>query len=257
MMQFVEGADVLYHCAGEIRDATRMEATHVEGTRRLIEAAAGKVGRWIQLSSVGAYGRYSEGIVTEETEPNPRGVYETTKVKSDSLVEAAGAGGAFSHAILRPSNVYGGEMANRSLFGLIAMVQRGWFFFIGQPGASANYIHVDNVVEGLIRCGTMSSAQGGIYNLSDYCTMEEFVAIIAGALGANVPRARLPESPVRLLARCCEKFPGFPLTEARVDALTSRTIYLTDKIERELGYRHVVSMQDGLIELVESWGRQV
>lgn len=255
LLPFVEDVDVIYHCAGEIRDTACMQAVHVEGTRKLIAAAAGKVGRWVQLSSVGAYGKHREGTVTEETALNPGGVYEVTKAKSDALVEAAGRGGAFSYVILRPSNVYAEEMTNRSLFSLIAMVQRGWFFFIGKPGAQANYIHVDNVVEALLLCGTSPQA-GGVYNLSDQCSMEEFIAAIAGALGKDVPLMRLPETPVRLLARWAEKLPGVPLSEARVDALTSGVIYSTTKIERELGYRHIFSIKEGVAWLTRLWLRE-
>lgn len=250
---FVDGADVLYHCAGEIRDITRMEAVHVQGTRNLIDAASGRIGRWVQLSSVGAYGQRRKGAITEETPLNPCGIYEETKVQSDALVDAAAAHGAFPHVILRPSNVYGAEMTNQSLFGLISMIQRGLLFFIGKPGASANYIHVDNVVEALVMCGTMPSASGRVYNLSDYRNMEQFIATIAAALGKDAPRMRLPEAAVRMLAKLLGNIPGMPLTAARVDALTSRTIYPTEKIERELGYRHLVTMEEGLSELVAAW----
>jgi hypothetical protein len=70
-------------------------------------------------------------------------------------------------------------------------------------------------------------------------------------------RLRLPEWPMRLSSRLLGKFPKFPLTEARIDALTGRAIYSSGKIERELGYRHIVSMEMGLSELVQSWQRHI
>lgn len=251
LLPFVEDADILYHCAGEIRDEGRMRAAHIEGTANLVGVATGRIGRWVQLSSVGAYGKRRDGVVTEQTELHPCGLYETSKVESDLIVGTAASSGAFEFAILRPSNVYGAEMSNQSLFGLIAMIQRGWFFFIGAPGASANYIHVDNVVEALVLCGSHPAANRQLYNLSDYCPMEQFVAMIAGALGKPAPHTRLPEFPVRLATKLFSAIPGFPLTEARVDALTGRSIYSNDKIEREIGYRHIVSMDAGLREMVE------
>lgn len=253
LRSFADGADILYHCAGEIRDEARMHAVHVAGTQHLIDAASGRIGRWVQLSSVGAYGRQREGVVTEQTAPHPLGIYEVTKVMSDELVSAASHGGAFEHAVLRPSNVYGAEMSNQSLFGLINMIRRGRFFFIGAPGASANYIHVDNVVEALMLCGTKPEANGRLFNLSDHRTLETLVAVIADALGTPAPRLRLPEWSVRLPAKLLGGIPGFPLTESRVDALTGRAIYSTASIEQVLGYRHAVSMEDGLKELVLSW----
>lgn len=253
----LDGVDVVYHCAGQLKDSHAMRALHVDATRKLAEAASGRVAHWVQLSSVGVYGPVTAGTVTENTVSNPVGEYEITKTESDQIVVDAAHQGGFSYSLLRPSNVFGAGMTNQSLFGLTSMIQRGLFFYIGKPGASANYVHVDDVVEGLLRCGTMPAAHGKTYNLSDHCTMEQFVAVIAQALGKDAPHMRLPEAPVRLLARWAGRLPGFPLTEARVDALTNRAIYSNSKIERELGYRHVISMQQGLLELVDAWKRKV
>jgi len=253
LQTFVDGADVLYHCAGEIRDPLLMESVHVVGTHRLIEAATDRIGCWVQLSSTGAYGQQREGIITELTQLNPRGIYEVTKVQSDALVKEASSSGAFQHVILRPSIVYGAAMPNQSLYNMISMIERGWFFFIGKSGASANYIHVDNVVEALVLCSKAHQAIGQVYNLSDHCTLEYFVANIAKLLGCSAPRTRLPELSVRMLTKLFGRIPGVPLTGTRVDALTNSAVYSNEKIEQELGYRHLLSMEDGLNDLVSYW----
>lgn len=250
---FVDGADVLYHCAGEIRDESRMEAVHVAGTRHLSEAATGTINRWVQLSSVGVYGAVASGIVTEDSPLNPVGQYEITKAQSDAIVIDAANKGAFGYSILRPSNVYGSDMSNQSLFNLITMIDRGLFFYIGKQGASANYIHVDNVVEALFNCATLNSANGKIYNLSDHCTLEHFVNIISSLLGRSAPQLRIPVSFANFTARFFSRLPFFPLTQSRVRALTNHSIYPITRIKNELGYRHIVSIEKGLFELVEAY----
>lgn len=253
LSSILNGVDVLYHCAGQIRDVRTMRALHIDATRRLVKAAAGRVRRWVQLSSVGVYGPVFEGTVTENSALAPKGEYEITKSESDLIVIEAARKGGFEYSILRPSNVYGVGMTNQSLYGLIAMVRRKLFFFIGKPGALANYIHVDNVAEALMSCGTMPQADSQVFNLSDCRTMEQFISIIAESLGQSVPRARVPEFLVRSPAKVLKSLPGFPLTGARVDALTGCATYSTEKIERKLGYRHRVSMEKGLQELVGYW----
>lgn len=253
LIPFVDGIDVLYHCAGEIKNQTKMYSVNVKGTENLCLAANRRIEHWVQLSSVGAYGPQYSGIVTEETPLNPVGIYEKTKTKSDQLVMNAAKEGIFTYSILRPSNVFGPSMTNQSLFQMIAMINKGLLFFIGKPGASANYIHVDNVVEGLVQCGKKDVARGQIYNLSDYRTIEEFVAIIADELRKPVPKLRLPEMPVRWVARLCERLPHFPLTESRVNALTNRSVYSIERIQQELGYVHQFSMEDGLRQMVKAW----
>lgn len=251
---FTDGADVLYHCAGEILDESRMEAVHVEGTKRLTDAASGRIGRWVQLSSTGAYGQKREGTVTEKTELNPSGTYEVTKVKADRLVEAASSQGAFEYVILRPSIVYGAGMPNQSLYGLIRMIERGWFFYIGRPEtANANYIHVDNVVKAMNLCGKSPTALGQAFVLSDHRSLEQFVNHIAYLLGTNRPKVRLPEWQVRFLVKLFGNIPSLPLTQTRIDALTTSVVYSSEHIERQIGYVHNVSMEEGLGELVRYW----
>jgi nucleoside-diphosphate-sugar epimerase len=154
---FCDGADVLFHCAGDYRDDSRMAALHVSGTQRLLQAARGRVGpplHWVQLSSVGAYGPHRDGIVTEDSPLAPVGPYETTKTESDRLVLAEVAAGRLVATLLRPSTVFGPSMPNQSVFQLIGAIDRGRFFFIGPPGASANYISFAGVVEALLLCAS-------------------------------------------------------------------------------------------------------
>lgn len=250
---FVAGADVVYHCAGEVQDPSRMHAVHVGGTDALLRAAAGRIGRWVQLSSVGVYGVHSSGVVTEETTPSPVGVYEVTKAEADARVIAAGERGEIEFAILRPSIVFGGTMRNRSLFQLISLISAGRFFFIGRPGASANYVHVRCVVEALLRCATRPAARNRVYNLSDWRSMEAWVGAISAGLGRPAPRVRVPEWVVRRAVAWLGWLPRLPLTGARVDALVNRSRYSVDRIRAELDYEHPVSMEEGIGELVLAW----
>ena len=249
---FVQGADVLYHCAAELRDASAMEKTNVTGTANLLRAATGEIGRWVQLSSTGIYGAVRHGEVREDAEIRPGNAYERSKAAADALVLAAAE--KLSCVLLRPSNVYGADMPNQSLFQLIRMIDKGLFFFIGPRGATVNYVHVENVVDALLACAHATlPANGRAYIVSDHRPLEAFAGIIAEHLGKPTPRMRLPELPVRALAAACGWLPGVPLKTSRIDALTNRTVYCTDRIEAELGFSNLLSMEAGLAELVRVW----
>lgn len=112
---------------------------------------------------------------------------------------------------------------------------------------------MDNVVEGLVRCGKLPAAKGQIYNLSDHRTIEDFVSVIADELRKPAPRLRLPEMPVRWVTRLCERLQHFPLTESRVKALTNRSVYSIGRIQHELEYTHQIFMENGLRQLVKVW----
>lgn len=249
---FFAGIDVFYHCAAELKDAPRMQATNVEGTRQLASAATGHIRRWVQLSSVGVFGPVRAGEVTEESSFAPSNPYEVSKLAADRLVEEAAARGAFELVTLRPSIVFGASMPNRSLAQLAQAVRRGLFFYVGAPGASANYVHVDGVVDALVRCARTPAAAGRSYVLSDYLPVESFIGAMADALNVRAPRRRVPEWVVRGLARATSRLPKNPLTEGRVDALTTRVTYPSRRIAAELGYVHPVSLVDGIAELVRA-----
>lgn len=243
---FFNNADILYHCAAELRNEAQMVQVNVDGTHRLTQAAAGKIGRWVQLSSVGVYGPHRDGVITEASAVAPHNIYEHSKAEADYIVAEAGSSGAFATVILRPSIVFGPNMPNRSLFQLARMIQRGWFRLVGPPGASANYIYVDNVIDALDICAHHPAAAGGVFNLSDYRTLEVFVATIASCLGVPAPTGRVPEGLLRGVASLLQWIPGSPLTTSRVDALTVHSRYPSDLLEQRLGYHHRLTMEEAL-----------
>jgi nucleoside-diphosphate-sugar epimerase len=257
LRRFADGADVLYHCAAELHNSAEMVRTNVQGTQNLAVAANGVVGRWVQLSSTGIYHRIAKGPIDENALIMPANPYESSKAAADRLLSEAIGHSAICHTIVRPSNIYGIDMGNQSLFQLIRMIDRGRFFFIGRPGATMNYIHVENIVDALVLCGTTQCPVAGReYIVSDHRTIEEFVQIIAATLGTRLPRFRLPEKLVRIGCKFGKVIPGFPLSPSRIDALTGRVTYCTGRIQNELGYKQTVSMEAGIAELVREYKRR-
>ncbi len=229
-----------------------MVETNVLGTKNLVNLAVGRVKRFVLLSSTGVYGAVSDTMVTEETQPTPNNPYEISKLEADKIARQIAITNGLSLVIIRPSNIYGNTMTNQSLFGLIKAVQRNLFFFMGPKGAIANYIHVDNVIHALVLAGSANHiTNASIYNVSDHCTVEELIGYIAAALNKECPRIRLPLSLVRMLATVLQKSKKSPLTNSRVDALTSKTIYNADKIKLELGYQHEISIEQGIKDLTQ------
>lgn len=234
----------VFHCAGEIKDESRMEAVHVDGTARLLDAVAGRPStmalRWVHVSSVGAYGpprKATERRVIDETSPEaPVGTYEQTKTASDALLRHASGHSGLTSTLLRPTAVIGAAMPNNSVRALIAMIRRGWFVYPGPADAIANYVHVDDVVEALLVCGDHPRAAGETFIVSSDCPWTALVSEVASALGVAPPAWRLPHGLVSAGARVGGAL-GAPLTVSRVNALAGRTAYSSAKIERMLGFR--------------------
>ncbi|MGL4604016.1 MAG: NAD-dependent epimerase/dehydratase family protein [Iodobacter sp.] len=249
LASFLNDCDVLFHCAGEIKNPLNMRALHVDGTKRLIDAAekatklTDKKIHWIQLSSVGAYGPDQRAIknvprvVIESTPPNPSGEYETTKTESDNAVIEAAEQGAFSYTIIRPSNVFGKGMPNQSIRSMISIIKKGLFFYIGKNDAISTYIHVDDVVDCLLMCCVNEKAKGQIFNISNDCKQDDFVNAIADHANVSRPKIRLPEWLVRTLVATLGRVTHLPLTNDRINALRTKTTYPAEKIEQLLGIK--------------------
>lgn len=254
-----DGVGCVFHCAGELRNADRMRAVHVDGTERMLRALAGRRDHadvhWVQLSSVGAYGPPRPPAVprdvTEETAENPSGSYEVTKTQSDELIRQAGDQRITSYTIVRPSAVIGKGMANASLPGLISLVRRGLFVHVGSDGALANYVHVDDVVRALLACAREPRAKGETFNVSSDCRWTELIERIATVAGVRAPRRRIPAALARAVALVAAPVPFIPLSPARIDILTNRTRYSTGKIRSRLGFEFARPLPAAVDEIVE------
>lgn len=247
---FVQGVHVLINVAAELSNPHSMNTTNVEGPKRLLLAAqdAG-VDRWLQLSSVGAYGPLQQGIVTEQTHESPTGSYEISKTVFDEYLRSATKQGGTSSTILRPSIVYGQGMRNQSLSQLVRMLNRGIFAFIGPAGASANYVHVSDVVGSIMLAIESPLAANETFIVSDWATIECMVGALAQGLNINPPDLRLSKSFVDFAVSCLGWLPRCPLTKGRVSALTSTARYSTEKIENTLGWRRKVPVDLGMRDL--------
>lgn len=101
---FLEGADLLFHCAAELRDKEKMWQVNVQGTELLVaQARKVKPDYFCLLSSAGVVGETDQLLVDEGTPCNPQNEYEKSKLASEGIVTAGMD--ACRVVILRPTNV--------------------------------------------------------------------------------------------------------------------------------------------------------
>ena len=245
---FFENIDIFYNCLGETVNESLMQKVNVEYTKLFISLCLKQnVKKWVQLSSVGAYGLIDRGIIDEETNENPINLYEKTKTEADRLVKESG----LSYVILRPSIVFGKKMRNQSIFKLIRAISHKSFFYIGKRGAILNYVHVEDVVKALILCGQSVKSHGKIYILSQNIYLEELVENILKKIDKRRSFIRLPKSLVKVVAFLISFYKYAPITFSRINALTSFSKYDSNKIRNELKFNFNDSLISQLISLID------
>ena len=262
LKEFLSGANVLYHCAGEIKNETKMHALHVEGTQRLLDAVQEHIRttqqafHWVQLSSVGAYGpplhrARQQRTVTEDSPTHPVGTYEVTKTQSDELVmRLAATEPLFSYSILRPSIVIADNMPNGSVRALASMMRKGLFFYIGSRSSIANYVHLNDVIDALLLCGSDNRARGQIFNLSNDCLWTDIVKMVRNNANKLSSGFCVPELPLRCVVAMTPKFVKSPLSMDRIDALVRHTSYPTNKLKQVLGFEPKVDIPTAINKMV-------
>lgn len=141
---FIQGATLLFHCAGEVHDPQKMWQVNVQGTENLLKAARESSIRYFcHISSAGVIGNAAATLISEETEPSPRTLYESSKWASEQLV-MQGLGENISVVVLRPTVVVDetrpGPVYLAMQDGLLARLKR-WI----KGGECAYMVHAEDV----------------------------------------------------------------------------------------------------------------
>jgi nucleoside-diphosphate-sugar epimerase len=120
-------------------------------------------------------------------------------------------------------------------------------------------IYIDDLVDGVLLCGTRDEALGNIYILTgaEPTTLNQLVRIIAEALGVRPPWVRFPVGPVYTAGLFCEllfKPLGLtpPLYRRRVDFFRKTRWFDISKAKTELGFRPKTELRTG-IKLTADW----
>ena len=256
LRQAAKGVDVVYHIAALFRpeNVSRrdMWAINVQGTQDLLDASieAG-VGRFVHCSTVGVHGDIKHPPANEETPYGPGDYYQESKTEGERVVLSYMADNRLPVVVFRPGGIYGPR--DLRFLKLIRAIQKGRFVMLGSGGVAYQMIYIDDLVEGIFRCGTRKEAVGNVYILTgeEPTTLNRLVATIAEVLKVQPPRLRFPVTPVYLAGYLCElifKPMGIhpPLYRRRVDFFRKTRAFDISKARRELDFLPRTEMKTGL-----------
>lgn len=238
------GCDGVVHLAAAQHEAHRDDAyfqrVNVEGTTRLLQAAADSgVRRFVYGSTIGIYGGCTGARLDETSPADPGNVYTLTKLQAEAVVR--GCKRIPEPTVMRIAETYGpGDLRLLKLF---RAIKRGRFLMIGTGHNRHALVHVDDVARGLLLGVTRAEAAGDTFVLAagDDLTTHEMVEAIAAAVGRAVPRFRLPFWPFLLAATAVDKVLkplGFelPLHRRSLDFFDKSFVLSIGKATTRLGY---------------------
>ncbi len=258
------GVDAVVHCAAFVEEhGTRAQffEANVEGTRNALEAArAAGVKRFVHVGTEAALFDGSDLSRVDESHPYPRRqrfLYPETKAEAERLVLGANGVGGMTTISIRPRLVWGPRDAT-VLPAVVEMAKRGSYAWLDGGRHLTSSCHVANLVEALVLA--LDKGQGGhAYFVTDGedRTIRELLTRLVATRGVTLPSTSLPGWLARPLAALVEgawslvgKRP--PMSRFAVSMMSSTITVVDEAARRDLGYRPVVSFDDGVRALASA-----
>jgi nucleoside-diphosphate-sugar epimerase len=259
------GRDVVYHIAALFRpeNVSRrdMWETNVQGTKNMLDAAlkAG-VQRFVHCSTVGVHGAIKDPPADEQTPYGPGDHYQESKTDGERVVLEYMAQDRLPIVVFRPGGIYGPR--DLRFLKLIKAISAGRFVMLGSGEVIYQMIYIDDLIDGILLCGTKEKAIGNVYILTgeEPTTLNQLVQVIAEVLDVRPPHLRFPVTPVYLAGCMCEllcKPLGInpPLYRRRVDFFRKTRCFVISKAKRELGFTPQTDLKAGVGRTVD-WYRE-
>ena len=254
--QLLQDCDVVVHTAAlvsnSIADAD-MWRVNVLATRNLIAAAEKhKVRRFVQISSIVAYGNSAEGELDEEQPVHADGgSYVLTKLASEHAVLAATANSPMELVIIRPGDVYGPGSRPWVILPIEA-INKGQFMLPAKGQGFFRPIFISDLIRGIALAVSTKEAAGEIFNLSceGYMTTAEFFSHHyqwmnkRGPLKVSTGLAMFAASAATKLAQMTGGVNE--ASTATIVQLCTKSWFSIAKAERVLGWKPEVSFEDGM-----------
>jgi nucleoside-diphosphate-sugar epimerase len=252
--------DAAIHSAGSYRvGITREERgamwdANIGSTTRVLDAAeAAKTPRVVYVSTVGVFGNTNGRAVDETYRRNIRegfvSWYDETKYGAHEVVLQRARAGA-PIITVQPSQVYGpGD--HTTIGEQLALAHAGKLPYRALDDVGIGWVHVDDLAVGIV-AALDRGATGRTYILSGpRHRLAEALAISARLGGKSLPRLRIPNRVVRLLAPAGKLIGQANLREV-VSAGAGVTYWATsERAAEELDW-HPRALEDGLRDTFEA-----
>jgi nucleoside-diphosphate-sugar epimerase len=265
------GLDALVHAAAVRHrhgvDHATYRASNVDLVEKLLRACAGRVKRFVYVSSVGVYGFPSRLPITEAHPFAPATLYSVTKIEAEQLVRKLAPSLGLTYAIVRPTIVYGPDDTNGMLDKTARMIRAGTYRIVGAGDNTLHHTHVDDIVAGVRLAATQAGAANEDFVLCgpETITLARFSELVARAVGRPLPRVHVPVWLARGVATAVDvaAYRGLafaerepPINHEKLDVMTVPIAFDCSKARRAIGYRPLVGYEEGITRTLARLPRQ-
>lgn len=194
--QFFDETDVVIHLASNpdvragIKDPSLHFEANVVATNRLMEAmSSSQVKTLLYTSTSTVYGEPSKVPTPEDYGPLvPISVYGATKLAAEALIASYAMTRGWRALIFRFANVVGGRSTHGVTFDFVNKLRRDpkRLEILGRPpGTLKSYVHVDDVVAGMMAAWRSPGEQVDYFNVGseDVMSVKDIADIVCEGMG--------------------------------------------------------------------------
>lgn len=263
----LDGTDVLVHTAAirhrHGKDPASYRASNIDLVDALLRAAAGRVRRFVHVSSVGVYGFPSDLPITEKTPFAPRTLYSQTKIEAEKLLRTRAKELGVSCTIVRPTIIYGAGDTNGMMDKLAAMIRAGTYRIVGSGKNTLHHTYISDICAGIETLAASDAAAGEDFILCgpETTTLERLSHLVARTLGKRLPRVHIPLAVARAAASVfdvatyrgiafAEREP--PINHEKLDVMTVSIAFDCSKA-KACGFTPSVGYEEGVARTLGTW----
>ena len=258
--QFELKADAIIHLAGKAHDLKKVSnpqdyyEANFELTKQLFDAfLLSEASVFIFISTVKAVADEVQGVLTEETIPNPKTHYGIAKQQAEEYILNKKLPEGKRVYILRPCMIHGpGNKGNLNL--LYQLVSKGLPWPLGAFENQRSFLSIENlcfVIKELLENELIPS---GVYQVADDqpLSTNELIRLLGTSLDKKSRILNLSQNVISSIAKLGDHL-HLPLNSERLQKLTENYVVSNAKIVAAMGKSLPVSSKEGLMRTFESF----
>jgi nucleoside-diphosphate-sugar epimerase len=258
--EIVHQVHAFIHLAGKAHDLKKVANSeeyyeaNFELTKQLFDSfLQSNASIFIFMSTVKAVADVAEGIITEETIPNPKTQYGISKMHAENYILNQPLPEGKRVYILRPCMIHGpGNKGNLNL--LFKLVSKNIPWPLKAFENQRSFLSIDNLCFIIHELLNRNDIPSGIYNLADNESLStnELISLISISQKKSPKTIAVPKKIVMCLARIGD-FLHLPLNSERLLKLTESYVVSNEKILNAIGKPLPFSSEEGFNKTFKSF----
>ena len=258
--QFEFNTDIVIHLAGKAHDLKKVQhpeayyEANFELTKQLFDGfLKSSASTFIFMSTVKAVADKADGVLTEETIPDPKTHYGIAKQQAERYILSQALPENKRLYILRPCMIHGpNNKGNLNL--LYQLVCKGLPWPLGGFQNQRSFLSVENlcfVIKELLENATIPS---GVYQVADDkpLSTNELIQFLGLSLNKKSKIWNIPIYLIKGIAKLGD-FLQLPLNSERLQKLTENYVISNQKIVAAIGKPLPIKTEEGLLKTFMSF----